>query len=214
MVGRAARNVNGRVIFYADTMTDSMKRTIEETNRRRRLQQEYNRQNNITPTTIINRIDDVLQSVFEADYVTVDKELPSIWDWSNTKGGLKVGEKSGKGGKKALHSERAYAHGHDNTPGSFDPGSQGRNYATKRALRAAEEAGALEGRKARMRLLEGGGEAPAGAVAREVSPGEVPKLIAQIEKEMYAAAKALDFERAALLRDEIKALQKIELGIQ
>ncbi len=223
MVGRAARNINGRVIFYADAMTDSMKFTIEETNRRRRLQQEYNKQNGITPTTIVNKIDEILQGVFESDYVTVDKELPSIWDWSNTGSGQGSGKAKGK---KALHSERAYARGPEGGRGDIyvaptkdgqpqDRQFEGRNFATKRAMKAADEAGAMEGRKAKLKYLEGGGEAPPpGAVTRTVSPGEVPKLIAQIEKEMYAAAKALDFEKAALLRDEIKALQKIELGIK
>ncbi len=73
----------------------------------------------------------------------------------------------------------------------------------------------MEGRKAKLTYLQGGGEAPPpGTTVRQVSPGEVPKLIAQLEKEMFAAAKALDFEKAALLRDEVRALQKIELGIK
>src|SRR5207245_467428 len=50
--GRAARNVNGRVILYADTVTKSMQEAIDETNRRRKIQEEYNQENNITPATI------------------------------------------------------------------------------------------------------------------------------------------------------------------
>jgi len=58
--GRAARNVEGRVIFYADRMTDSMKSVIEETDRRRKVQAEFNRANNITPTTIQKKIENIL----------------------------------------------------------------------------------------------------------------------------------------------------------
>ena len=60
-IGRAARNVDGRVIMYADTMTDSMMRAITETNRRRALQEEYNRVNGITPETVRNAVRDVLE---------------------------------------------------------------------------------------------------------------------------------------------------------
>jgi len=69
--GRAARNLNGKVIMYGDTITRSMKITIEETNRRRKIQSEYNRKNNITPTSIKKNIHNVLASVYEADYFTV-----------------------------------------------------------------------------------------------------------------------------------------------
>jgi excinuclease ABC subunit B len=66
--GRAARNVEGKTILYANRMTDSMKKAIVETNRRREIQQEYNRKNNITPQSIIKRIDEVMTSVYERDY--------------------------------------------------------------------------------------------------------------------------------------------------
>ncbi|MEK7841216.1 MAG: UvrB/UvrC motif-containing protein, partial [Deltaproteobacteria bacterium] len=69
--GRAARNVNGRVIMYADRITGSMQRAIDETTRRRKLQAEYNKKNGITPETINSTIKDVLSSVYEADYYTV-----------------------------------------------------------------------------------------------------------------------------------------------
>ncbi len=69
--GRAARNVHGKVILYADHMTPSMRRAIDESNRRREIQMEYNRANNITPETIRKNIDDILGSIYEADYVSV-----------------------------------------------------------------------------------------------------------------------------------------------
>jgi len=69
--GRAARNVHGEVIFYADHMTTAIKRAVEETERRRKLQTGYNRRHHITPTTVKKSIRDVLTSVYEADYYTV-----------------------------------------------------------------------------------------------------------------------------------------------
>ena len=73
-MGRAARHLNGRAILYADVMTDSMKRAIDETNRRRAIQSTYNEANNITPQSIIKPIDMMLVAIAEADYVTVPLE--------------------------------------------------------------------------------------------------------------------------------------------
>jgi excinuclease ABC subunit B len=122
--GRAARNVAGEVLFYADQLTPSMAAAIEETNRRRGLQEEYNRTHGITPETIRSKIKDVLASVYEADYVTVPL---------------------------AAEEQLAY-------------------------------------------LAQ-----------------DVPGAIARLKKEMQAAAKKLDFERAAALRDQIRALEAGEL---
>src|SRR5467141_855384 len=68
--GRAARNVNGRVIMYADTVTASMRGAIGETERRRAIQEAYNSEHGITPQSIIKQIDEVMSSVYERDYMT------------------------------------------------------------------------------------------------------------------------------------------------
>ena len=125
--GRAARNVEGQVILYADVMTRSMQQAIAETTRRRQLQLAYNREHDITPETIKKSIQDVLASIYERDYYTVP----------------------------ALRDEEI----------EFIP--------------------------------------------RE----EIPALMAQLDKEMRAAAKRLEFEKAAELRDKIAELEKRRLGI-
>ncbi len=124
--GRTARNISGRVIMYADTVTDSMKRAIGETNRRRRLQEAFNREHGITPASIQKSIQDIVGSIFDADYYTVPI--------------------------------------------------------------AAEERG------------------------KYGSVEEISKRIRKLRKEMRAAAKELEFERAAELRDEIMKLEELELN--
>ncbi len=73
-MGRAARNINGRAVLYADVMTDSMKRALDETGRRRQIQIAYNEANNITPQSILKPIDMSLVAMAEADYVTIPLE--------------------------------------------------------------------------------------------------------------------------------------------
>ncbi|MEK7773495.1 MAG: helicase-related protein, partial [Deltaproteobacteria bacterium] len=123
--GRAARNVAGRVILYADRVTESMRAAMGETERRRGIQAEYNKANNITPETIKSRIKDILGSIYEGDYYTVPT----------------AGEKTGE----------------------------------------------------------------------YIPPHEIPALLKSLRKEMDRAAKKLDFEKAAELRDRIKELEDLEL---
>ena len=126
-MGRAARNVEGRVILYADRRTDSMKRAIAETERRRAKQLAYNAAHGITPSSIRSSIKDVLESVFEQDYYTI-------------------------------------------------------------AAPADKEAGEY------------------------LDPEAVPSLIVRIEKEMRGAAAAMEFERAAELRDQVLRLRSLKPG--
>lgn len=76
--GRASRNVDGLVILYADAETGSMLRTIEETARRRKIQQQYNIENSITPATVRSSIKDILASVYEKDYITVPAQTGEV----------------------------------------------------------------------------------------------------------------------------------------
>jgi excinuclease ABC subunit B len=73
-IGRAARHVEGHAVLYADVMTDSMKKALDETARRRRVQVEYNERNGIVPQSIVKPIDMSLVAVAEGDYVTVPLE--------------------------------------------------------------------------------------------------------------------------------------------
>jgi excinuclease ABC subunit B len=128
-IGRAARNVRGKVILYAGELTDSIRQALAETERRRRLQLEYNEKHGITPETIRKAVKDIVQG-----------------------------------------------------------------------LRAEEEP--LAQARARVR-----------ARAERLTPHEVTELIAELEQEMFEAAKRLEFERAAALRDEIKELRKELIGL-
>jgi excinuclease ABC subunit B len=70
-IGRAARNVRGKVLLYADQSTDSIREAVEETDRRREIQAEYNREHGITPESVESEISSLRDSLYEADYVTV-----------------------------------------------------------------------------------------------------------------------------------------------
>jgi len=103
-IGRAARNVEGRVILYADKETQSIKKAIGETNRRRDKQIEYNKKNEITAQSIKSKINDILEGVFEKDYVTFGNDIPV---GGNLKKHLKMLDKEMKKAADNLEFEQA-----------------------------------------------------------------------------------------------------------
>jgi excinuclease ABC subunit B len=72
MMGRAARNVNGTAILYTQEITPAIKKAVEETERRRRIQEEYNKKHGITPRTVVKSLDDPLMKMVEADFVNLE----------------------------------------------------------------------------------------------------------------------------------------------
>ena len=127
--GRAARNINGRVLMYGDTVTRSMQACIDETGRRRVKQLAYNEEHGITPETVKKGLRSILESIEEKDYVT-------------------------------------------------------------------QPAGVAE------------------AGEEYLAPKEIPRLVKKLRKEMLAAAKELNFEKAAELRDRVKKLEVMELALR
>jgi excinuclease ABC subunit B len=133
-IGRAARHLHGKAILYADKVTKSMQYAIDETERRRKLQTEYNQKHGITPRSIKKNIHDILETASDED----------------------------------------------------------RKNKTKLSLKVAEELAQYDA----------------------LTPQQLMKKITQLEKEMFAAARNLEFERAAELRDEVHELNKRVIGIE
>ena len=108
--GRAARNLSGKVIMYADRVTHSMKMAIDETDRRRAIQEEYNKQHNITPVSVIKGIQKTLYEISEADYYTIPAVKESSDEYiqeDKLAAMLKSLEKEMKDAAKKLEFERA-----------------------------------------------------------------------------------------------------------
>jgi excinuclease ABC subunit B len=105
--GRAARNINGEVILYADTITGSMQKALYETERRRRIQEEYNKKMKITPETVKSNIKDILGSIYEADYWTVPAAAEEKAEYGYDEEALKRLESEMKEAAKKLDFERA-----------------------------------------------------------------------------------------------------------
>ncbi|HSE32805.1 MAG TPA: excinuclease ABC subunit UvrB [Pyrinomonadaceae bacterium] len=108
-IGRAARNAQGKAILYADRMTDSMKRALDETNRRRAIQEVFNRENGITPQTIVKPIEATLITASEADYFKVPTEIEEIEDYApeHLKATIARLEVEMRGAAKRFEFERA-----------------------------------------------------------------------------------------------------------
>jgi excinuclease ABC subunit B len=105
--GRAARNVNGEVILYADTITRSMKKALEETERRRKIQSLYNKKMKITPETVKSEIKDILSSIYESDYFTVPVVAEEITEYELSEDTIKKLQAEMKEAAKKLDFERA-----------------------------------------------------------------------------------------------------------
>lgn len=108
-MGRAARNASGKAILYADRITDSMKRAIGETERRRKIQEEYNEEHGITPQTIVKSIESTLVTAYEADYFKVPLNLDALDDYnaSNIHETIARFESEMREAAKQLNFERA-----------------------------------------------------------------------------------------------------------
>jgi excinuclease ABC subunit B len=105
--GRAARNINGEVILYADTITGSMQRALQETERRRRIQEAYNEKMQITPESVKSNIKDILSSLYEADYWTVPVAAEEQPEYGYDEETIKKLEAEMKEAAKKLEFERA-----------------------------------------------------------------------------------------------------------
>jgi excinuclease ABC subunit B len=105
--GRAARNINGEVILYADTITGSMQKALYETERRRRIQEQYNKKMKITPETVKSNIKDILSSIYEADYWTVPAAAEEKAEYGYDDETLKMLESEMKEAAKKLDFESA-----------------------------------------------------------------------------------------------------------
>ncbi len=110
-IGRAARNIKGKVILYGNNITDSMKFAISETERRRKIQETFNKENNITPTTIKKNIAGLLTTIFEQDYIDLsggfDENSPLIIDPKEAEKLIKNLSKKMKKAVKELNFEEA-----------------------------------------------------------------------------------------------------------
>ncbi|HSW63306.1 MAG TPA: excinuclease ABC subunit UvrB [Dissulfurispiraceae bacterium] len=105
--GRAARNVNGEVIFYADRTTGSMQRAMNETERRRAIQAAYNREMSIEPETVKSQIKDILSSIYEADYYTVPMAAEETAGYDLSEDAVRQWEAEMKECAKRLEFEKA-----------------------------------------------------------------------------------------------------------
>jgi len=176
-MGRAARNVDGRVVLYADTITDAMREAISETQRRRALQQAYNAEHGIDPTTIRKAVTDILQRLRPAADLagTARAGTGAERRWGAAR---RTGRGAGRG-----------AAGRGREQGRRSAGGPGGGYGSSRhGPRAADVDVVISD-------LTG---AP---------PAELAGLVRRLESEMRKAASELRYEEAALLRDEIADLR-------
>ncbi|MBU3843683.1 MAG: excinuclease ABC subunit UvrB [Candidatus Anaerobiospirillum pullicola] len=196
-VGRAARNINGMAIFYADTITDSMQQTIDETNRRREIQDRFNKEHGIVPRQIEKKVVDVMEMALnQSESFKAPEEarpMPSVTrkQWEQQRG------------VDSLQGTKRRKRGMVDTDLML---------ATEtHAAKAAQEQTATSGQSvAAAAAALGLGDGP-GSVHRLPTPDEVVKEIHELQKQMVALAKELRFEEAAVLRDRMMQLENLLL---
>jgi len=106
-IGRAARNAEGKVIMYGDVLTGSMKKAIDETERRRAVQMAYNEENNITPQTIVKNIRDVIEATMVAEEIADYRSERPVLSKAEREKRIKMLEKTMKEAAKQLEFEKA-----------------------------------------------------------------------------------------------------------
>lgn len=189
-IGRAARNEHGHVIMYADRITGSMQRAMDETERRREVQQAYNTERNITPTTIKKDVKDLIE------LTKLDDDGTDMIDQLSDD---TMADAYGSGESSATRSKS---------------GGRGRKTASKSGASGASASGSTNGRGSSNGGTRGAKEAlvydqvAESAYVAELTPEELYNKIEKMDRDMKAAAKQLDFERAAELRDTLGELRQ------
>lgn len=189
-IGRAARNEHGHVIMYADRITGSMQRAMDETERRREVQQAYNTERNITPTTIKKDVKDLIE------LTKLDDDGTDMIDQLSDD---TMADAYGSGESSATRSKS---------------GGRGRKTASKSGASGASASGSTNGRGSSNGGTRGAKEAlvydqvAESAYVAELTPEELYNKIEKMDRDMKAAAKQLDFELAAELRDTLGELRQ------
>lgn len=190
-IGRAARNEHGRVIMYADRITGSMERAISETERRREVQQAYNKAHNITPKSIRKEVKELIE------LTKLEEEVDSSGSTTGSKRGAK--SKSRQQGATDVNApkQRQRASKTEHTASSADKsGNVGRAGKRKNSLQAVAEGTATYG------------DTTFKTVAPAITVEDIFNDIETTTRLMKAAAKQLEFEKAAELRDKLGILRQ------